>query len=177
MRFNYKHGGGKMIPEIKKIFYATDLSENARHSFGYAASIANSYGAGITMLHVLEDVSAYQDSLVINVIGKQKWEELRKTNEQKVLDTIKERLEKFCEDVSRELPACPFITDDIIVKIGNPVEEILRGVDASGCDIVVMGTRGHGIMADAMMGSTSRRVLRRCKKPVLVVRLPEGEET
>jgi len=177
MRFNYKHGGGKMIPEIKKIFYATDLSENARHSFGYAASLANSYGAGITMLHVLEDVSAYQDSLVINVIGEQKWDELRKNKEQVVLDTIRERLEKFCEDVSRELPACPFITDDIIVKIGNPVEEILQEVDASGCDIVVMGTRGHGIMADAMMGSTSRRVLRRCKKPVLVVRLPEGDET
>ena len=166
-----------MIPEIKKIFYATDLSENARHSFGYAASLANSYGAGITMLHVLEDVSAYQDSLVINVIGEQKWDELRKNKEQVVLDTIRERLEKFCEDVSHELPACPFITDDIIVKIGNPVEEILREVDASGCDIVVMGTRGHGIMADAMMGSTSRRVLRRCKKPVLVVRLPEGDET
>ena len=166
-----------MIPEIKKIFYATDLSENARHSFGYAASLANSYGAGITILHVLEDVSAYQDSLVINVIGEQKWDELRKNKEQVVLDTIRERLEKFCEDVSRELPACPFITDDIIVKIGNPVEEILQEVDASGCDIVVMGTRGHGIMADAMMGSTSRRVLRRCKKPVLVVRLPERKET
>ena len=166
-----------MIPEIKKIFHATDLSENARHSFGYAASLANSYGAGITMLHVLEDVSAYQDSLVINIIGEQKWDELRKNKEQVVLDTIRERLEKFCEDVSRELPACPFITDDIIVKIGNPVEEILQEVEASGCDMVVMGTRGHGIMADAMMGSTSRRVLRRCKKPVLVVRLPEGEKT
>ena len=177
MRFNYKHGGTKMIPEIKKIFYATDLSENARHSFGYAASLANRYGAGITMLHVLEDVSAYQDSLVINIIGEQKWDELRKNKEQVVLDTIRERLEKFCEDVSRELPACPFITDDIIVKIGNPVEEILQEVEASGCDMVVMGTRGHGIMADAMMGSTSRRVLRRCKKPVLVVRLPEREET
>ena len=116
MRFNYKHGRTEMIPEINKIFYATDLSENARYSFGYAASLANRYGAGITILHVLEDVSAYQDSLVINVIGEQTWEELRKTNEQKVLDTIKERLEKFCEDVSRELPACPFITDDIIVK-------------------------------------------------------------
>ena len=177
MRFNYKHGGTKMIPEIKKIFYATDLSENARYCFGYAASLANRYGAGITILHVLEDVSAYQDSLVINVIGKQKWEELRKTNEQKVLDTIRERLEKFCEDVSRELPACPFITDEIIVKIGNPVEEILQEIEASGCDMVVMGTHGRGILANAMMGSTSRRVLRRCKKPVLVVRLPEGEET
>ena len=165
-----------MIPEIKKILYTTDLSENARYAFSYAASLANRYGAGITILHVLEDVSDYQDSLVINIIGAEKWNELRKNKGQVVLDTIKKRLEKFCEDVSHELPGCPFITDDIIVKIGNPVEEILGEAEVSGCDMVVMGAHGHGILANAMMGSTSRRVLRRCKKPVLVVRLPEGKE-
>lgn len=165
-----------MIPEIKKILYTTDLSENARYAFSYAVSLANRYGAGITILHVLEDVSDYQDSLVINIIGDEKWNELRKNKGQVVLDTIKGRLEKFCEDVSHELPACPFITDDIIVKIGNPVEEILGEAEVSDCDMVVMGAHGHGILANAMMGSTSRRVLRRCKKPVLVVRLPEGEE-
>ncbi|MFP4086021.1 MAG: universal stress protein [Desulfobacteraceae bacterium] len=36
-----------------------------------------------------------------------------------------------------------------------------------------MGTRGHGIPGDAAMGSVSRRVLRRCKKPVPAVRLLE----
>jgi nucleotide-binding universal stress UspA family protein len=39
----------------------------------------------------------------------------------------------------------------------------------------VMGTHGHGTLADVMMGSTARRVLRRSRKPVLVVRLPEEE--
>lgn len=165
-----------MIPEIKKILYTTDLSENARYAFGYAVSIANRYGAGITLLHVLED-SPSADSLVINMIGEQRWKELRNTNEQKIVETLRERLEKFCSDVSAELPACPFITDEIIVKIGNPVDEILLQAEESGCDMVVMGARGHGILADAMMGSTSRRVLRRCKKPVLVVRLPERDDT
>jgi len=33
-------------------------------------------------------------------------------------------------------------------------------------------TNGQGILAEAMLGSTSRRVLRRCEKPVMVVRLP-----
>jgi len=51
-----------MIPEIKKILYATDLSEGARRAFGYAASIANRFGAGVTTLHVIEDTSPYQDS-------------------------------------------------------------------------------------------------------------------
>ena len=43
-----------MIPAIKKILCATDLSPNARYSFGYAASLAHRYGAGITIIHVLE---------------------------------------------------------------------------------------------------------------------------
>ena len=47
-----------MIPEIKKILYATDLSENARFAFGYAASLANRYGAQIVMLHVIEEISS-----------------------------------------------------------------------------------------------------------------------
>ena len=161
-----------MIPEIKKILYTTDLSENARYAFGYAASLANRYGAGITIIHVLED-SPNSDSLVINMIGEERWKELRETSKQKVVETIKERLEKFCSDVSDELPSCPFITDKIIVKIGIPVEEILLQTKTSDFDMVVMGARGQGIIADVLMGSTSRRVLKRCKKPVLVVRLPE----
>ena len=161
------------IPEIKKILYTTDLSENARYAFGYAMSLANRYGAGITILHVLEDVSPFADSLVINVVGQEKWNELRNTNEQKILETIKKRLENFCDEVSRELPECPFITDEVIVKIGNPVDEILLAADKRDCDIIVMGAHGHGIIGDAMVGSISRRVVRRCKKPVLVIRLPE----
>lgn len=165
-----------MIPEIKRILYTTDLSPNARFAFSYAASLANRYDAGVTILHVLEDISPTADSLVINIIGEEKWTELRKRNEQEVLDTIRSRLSKFCEDVQAELPACPFITENIIVKIGNPVDEILQEVENNSYDLVVMGAHGQGALADALMGSTSRRVVRRCKKPVLVVRLPENGE-
>ncbi len=165
-----------MIPEIKKILYTTDLSKNARHAFGYAMGLANRYGAGITILHVLEDMSPYADSLVINILGKDKWEELRKSNTQGLLDSIKERLKDFCDETSRELPECPFITDDILVKVGIPTDVILKEANKSEYDLVIMGAHGHGILSGAMMGSTSRRVLRRCKKPVLVIRLPENED-
>ena len=162
-----------MIPEIKKILYTTDLSQNARYAFSYAASLANRYDAGITILHVLEDISTSADSMVINIIGQDKWEELRVRNEKEVLDTIKARLTKFCDDVQTELPSCPFITDSIMVKIGNPVDEILLEVENKGYDMVVMGAHGHGVLAGAIMGSVSRRIVRRCQLPVLVVRLPE----
>lgn len=165
-----------MIPNIKKILYATDLSENARYAFGYAASIANRYGAGLTILHVMEDLSPDARSRVTNILGEERWEELKKRNEQQVLDKIKKRLEKFCEDVTKEFPECPFITEDIIAQIGHPVEEILFQVENKNFDMVVMGSHGYGVLADVMMGGTTRRVLRQCNIPVLVVRLPEGKE-
>ncbi|MGD8257984.1 MAG: universal stress protein [Desulfobacterales bacterium] len=165
-----------MIPNIKKILYTTDLSPNARFAFSYAVSLANRYDAAITILHVLEDVSPSADSLVINIIGKAKWDELRQNNENDVLDTIKSRLTKFCEDVSAEIPSCPFITDEIMVRIGNPVEEIVQLAENNDYDVIVMGAHGQGILTNAVIGSTSRRVVRRCKKPVLVVRLPEESE-
>jgi len=162
----------KMIPNIKKILYTSDLSQNARYAFGYAASLANRYDAGITILHVLEDIVT-ADSLVINIIGQDKWEESRSRNERQVLDTIKARLSKFCDDVQAELPSCPFITDSIKVKIGRPVDEILSEVENGTYAMVVMGAHGHGVLSDALMGGVSRRVVRRCKIPVMVVRLPE----
>ena len=162
-----------MIPEIKKILYTTDLSENARYAFAYAASLANRYDAGITIFHVLEDLSPTADSMVINVIGKKKWQEMRGRNEKEVLDKIKSRLEKFCEDVQSKLPSCPFITDNILVKIGYPVDEILKEIEDNSYDMVVMGAHGHGVLSDAIIGSVSRRVVRRSKTPVLVIRLPE----
>ena len=42
--------------EIKKILYATDLSENARYAFAYAVSLADLYNATITIFHVLPEV-------------------------------------------------------------------------------------------------------------------------
>jgi len=165
-----------MIPEIKKILYTTDLSQNARYAFGYAASLANRYDAGITIFHVLEDLSPSGDSLVINMIGKEKWDEIRSRNEKKVIDTIKSKLAKFCDDVKEELPSCPFITDSIKVKIGKPVDEILQEVENNAYDLVVMGAHDQRVLEDALMGSVSRRVVRRCLTPVLVIRLPEENE-
>jgi nucleotide-binding universal stress UspA family protein len=168
-------GETNMIPEIKRILYTTDLSKNAHFAFSYAASLANQYGAKITIFHVLEDLPTGSKGLVTSVIGEDRWQELKKRNEEEVLDTIKMRLQKFCEDMSAQLVDCPFIVDDILVKIGEPVQEILDLAESTNFDIVIMGTHGQGMLADAMMGSTARRVIRRAVKPVLVIRLPEGE--
>lgn len=161
-----------MLPEIKKILYATDLSANARHAFGYAVSLADRYGAKITILHVLEELHAGSTSLVSHIVGEERWNELRKDNEQKVIHMIKTRLEKFCEDVAEKMPQCQFFVDQVLVKIGHPANEILIQANNAPYDMVIMGTHGMGTFMEAVMGSTARQVVRRCHKPVLTVRLP-----
>jgi len=53
---------------------------------------------------------------------------------------------------------------------GDPVTEIVRYADLLGADLIVVGSRGHGAIAAALLGSVSRGVLARAKRPVLVVR-------
>lgn len=164
-----------MIPEIKKILYTTDLSETSNFAFSYAASLANHYNAVITILHVLKDAMPTSENLVTNVLGVDKWKALLAQGKTEVVAKIRRRLEDFCEETKAALPSCPFIVKEIIVKIGNPVEEIILELDKNDYDVAVMSAHGHGAFAGAVMGSVSRRVIRRCKKPVLVVHLPEGE--
>jgi nucleotide-binding universal stress UspA family protein len=58
---------------------------------------------------------------------------------------------------------------------GFPAEVILSKADKLNCDAIVMGTHGKGIIANTFLGSTSKRVLRRTRKPVFIIPLPKGE--
>ena len=162
-----------MVPEIKKILYPTDMSDTSNYAFSYAASLANRYDALITIFHVLETPMPTSENLVTNVLGEDKWKTLLDRSKTEVVETIRLRLEKFCEETKAELSSCPFLMEEVIVKIGNPVEEIIQEVDLKVYDMIIMGAHGHGAIAGAVMGSVSRRVVRRSTTPVLVVRLPD----
>lgn len=55
---------------------------------------------------------------------------------------------------------------------GDPVREILARVKALRADYVVVGTHGHGVAYDLLVGSTTQGILRKVKCPVLVVPIP-----
>ena len=175
-----------MLPEVKKILYATDLSENARYAFAYAVSLADLYNASITFVHVLSEIPDLLDKSVIGYISEDRWEEIKSQNVDEAREaligkrrdhlTVRDVLHQFSENVKETHEGKGFVTDDIVVVRGNPVEEILKYCEEKNCDLIVMGTHGQGTLADVMMGSTARRVLRRSTKPVLVVRLPEEED-
>ena len=59
-----------------------------------------------------------------------------------------------------------------IVRDGEPVDGILEAAAGMAAELIVMTTQGHLGLADALRGSTTERVIRRARCPVLTV--PEG---
>ena len=168
--------------EIKKVLFATDLSESSTHAFAYAVSLADQYKASITILHVLfEDPD--REGFIRNMITDDQWAEIKKRHYEDARTQLigkkrenvemKEAIHAFTENIRKETDNRDFITDEILVERGVPEEEILAVAENRNCDIIVMGSHGHKGIVGALVGSTARRVVRHSKKPVLVVKLPD----
>jgi nucleotide-binding universal stress UspA family protein len=68
-----------------------------------------------------------------------------------------------------DLPARATCQWERIARSGSPVDEILAAADTWAADLIVMATAGHSGVLDALRGSTTERVLRRARCPVLAV--------
>jgi nucleotide-binding universal stress UspA family protein len=162
-----------MTQEIKRILYATDLSENSAYAFGYAISLAKKYDAEITILHVIDET---MESYIYMLGAFPNQEPLEGNLKKKIThltEEINNRLEIFINKKVADDPESADTVISIEVCKGYPANEILKQVDALHCDLIVMGTHGKGIVGQAFFGSVAKRVLRRVRKPVFIIPLPE----
>ena len=169
---------GKMVPAIKKILYATDLSESARYAARYACSLGHTHQAKVTVLHVVSDVlEEYSRGAGTDLAGRMnqgKHDEFNRERVEQALKVMKDRINKTSAQVTREIPVCPISDEDSRVEVGDPVLTITQIAEDEDYDLVVMGSHGLGGLEDVMIGSVSGGVIRHCSKPVFVVRLPEA---
>jgi nucleotide-binding universal stress UspA family protein len=162
-----------MVPEIKKILYTTDLSPNARHAFGYAADLAKRYNAMVTILYVIERLNHIAESQVRDLLGKDQWEKVQSEKREELTEKINTRIETFCKEMDSKIDSCQLLIENILIKDGNPSEEILKTSKEIKADMIVMGSYGHNILQGALLGGTARKVVKNSQTPVLVVRLPK----
>lgn len=164
-----------MIPKIKKILYATDLSPNSAYAFRYAINSAKQHDARIIFLHVLERPSSLALAMYATNLGETDAKELFEDKKPYITDLIKNRLKLFCDKELKDDPECAARVESIEVCDGYPAEEILGKFDELDCDAIIMGSHGKGIIKNTFLGSTTLKVLRRARKPVFIIPLPEGE--
>ena len=162
-----------MLPKIQKIMYATDLSENSKRAFGYAASLAQSYDARMIVLHVVEPINPNTYMQISSMLGEAEWINLQMGRDSQLTEEIMTRLKQFCLDLQADMRSFPLNEDQIMIRKGLPVDEIIGQAIAENADLIVVGTHGYGMVKDALMGGTVRRLVRQRKIPVLVVPTPE----
>ena len=158
------------LPEIKTILYATDLGRHMRPVFRHAISLAQHLNAQIIMLHVVEPMGSTAEAVISAYLPNKKADQLERDGMKKILKQMKGRLEDFCKE---ELELCDkkgAMVKEILVTTGRPADRIPQEAEKHHADMIIMGCKGNsGDMENIFFGSTTERVLRFIKCPVLCV--------
>ena len=162
-----------MIPKIKKILYATDLSKNSAYAFRYAINSAEKHDAKIHILHVLEEMKLTGEFMLLGSVEQGKLEAIRNQRQEDSINRIKRRIEEFCQRELKNKPECQDRIASIQVVEGNPAAEILQKADELDANIVIMGTHGKGWLAHSFLGSVAENILHRIKIPVFIIPIPK----
>ena len=155
------------MDDIKKILVALAFTPYSEGIFNYAAKIAQSFNAQLIIGSIINsrDVSAVSKivSMGYDVNGDHYVEDIRK--ERQAL------LEQFMAKSS-------FDREDIrtTIKVGNPVEELLKLIVKENINLVVMGTKGRTDLENVFVGSVADKLFRRSPVPVISCRDEKNAE-
>jgi nucleotide-binding universal stress UspA family protein len=163
----------KMLPQIRNILYATDLSKNSTFAFRYAVTLAEALHARITILYILPIIDSAMEVPIIVQMGEDRYYELRGETSREAIESIKAKLHAFSREELKGLRRENDLVASIIVHEGDVVDEILKTAEKIKGDVIVLGAHGKGLLSHTFLGSVSEKVLRRSRKPVVVVPIPK----
>jgi len=136
-----------MKPMYKRILVPTDGSEASRNALIKALELAMKFNSEVELFYVTPTSEGYN---------------IRVTPDQ-----IKHHSEFVLEATLKgiDIGNVPLLKKH---TSGYPASSILDEIKRE-FDLVVMGTRGHGVFTGAVLGSVTQRVLAHAKCPILVV--------
>jgi nucleotide-binding universal stress UspA family protein len=150
--------------DLKKILVATDFSEPAQAALAYGRELARTFGASLTVLHIVDNVLTRAYGLDGMMMADPELQREIETCAQRQIDEL-----LFDED-RHDLSAI-----GAIVTSNSPAAAIVTYARDAAIDLIVIGTHGRGAVAHLLIGSVAERVVRTAPCPVLTVRHPEHE--
>jgi nucleotide-binding universal stress UspA family protein len=136
---------------FRKILAAVDGSKESSAALCQAVELAQQYHAPLCVLHAFPHVS--------DLLGTPQYDHLlaaRAMTGEAVLDAARRQINE----------AVPVETQLIE---GPPAPAILRVAHEDDCDLIVLGSRGHGQISGLLLGSVSSIVAQRAHCAVLIV--------
>lgn len=132
-----------------RILVPTDFSEPSDAALEYARTLACTFGAGLRVLHVLEN------EFLRPVVA-----------DPHALETaaLRRLQERLTDDDRRTLHAIP-----VVERSDEPADEVVSYGRTEDIDLIVMGTHGRRGMAHLLMGSVAEKVIRTAPCPVLTL--------
>ena len=146
----------KEEPMIERILIATDGSESAHEALEFGLDLAAQQDARAFVVHVAPafDVMPYAN---FGYVGPSVPNEFNEHDRESLQEAA-------------ELAAENGVDVETALLEGRPADEIVTYADTIDADLIVVGSRGHGAIASALIGSVSRGVLHESRRPVLIVR-------
>ena len=145
---------------FKKILYPTDFSEVSKSALNYLKQLKKSGSEEVLVLHVI-DKKALQFSYLYffdESSADGNVEQKLKVDAERELNEIEGKLKDWGFKVSSS------------VKLGIPIKEILNAEQNNDISIIVIGSHGKSNVAEMLLGSVSENIIRKCKKPILIVK-------
>jgi len=139
---------------FNKILLAVDGSEHGLHAARVAADLARAVKAESLRIVVAYDpIPPY-----LGEPNLQQAIEARLVNAKAILEAAVDAVGKVPAKINTELIE------------GSPAEAIIEVAATRSSDVIVMGSRGRGRIAGALLGSNSQKVVSHALCPVLIVR-------
>jgi nucleotide-binding universal stress UspA family protein len=154
-----------MLTEINTILYATDLHPESEPALSMAISLAEKYQAKVIFMNVVEPIN-------VSVYGwgsVEQWVEIESSAMANSQKASEQQVEDFWDNNLLESHSAS--RPDIKVVSGHAAKSILNHADEIDAGIIVMGSNGHGVIGDILLGSVADKVVRLSKRPVLLVPL------
>jgi len=148
----------------QKILVAIDFSPHSDAALNQAVWLARKCGAKVVLAHSIPDIrealcgTSYEGRLdFLYGEGNAFQREIRRHSDAKMQKKT-QLLEAFDLDITFE------------TLLGAPYVEITHAVQQEGYDLVLAGTRGMGIWTEFFLGSTAKRLIRKCPASVWIVK-------
>jgi len=145
-----------------KILVATDGSREAELASASAADLAERTGSELHFVYVGHLPPVFYESPGVWALDP----DLQRRMQERVEEEVGTRLN---EQVRRVREAGGEVAGTH-ARVGRPDAEVVGLAGELGARLIVLGSRGHGPLRSALMGSVSDSVVRHARCPVLVVR-------